>query len=105
MKKKKFYEMSLDERRAWISDLCGLNEEDILAINGTAGLTPEDADYMIENVIGTYALPLGIAQNFRCFNVAFGVVVVVAGCRVNTAHSANHFRGKQHIFHRDDCVQ
>ena len=56
--------MSLDERRAWISDLSGLNEEDILAINDKAGLTPEDADHMIENVIGTYALPLGIAQNF-----------------------------------------
>jgi len=28
------------------------------------GLTPIQADLMIENVVGTYTLPLGIAVNF-----------------------------------------
>ena len=28
------------------------------------GLTLEQADKMVENVVGTYALPLGIATNF-----------------------------------------
>src|SRR5262249_40233233 len=30
----------------------------------TGGLSPEAADHMIENVIGLYSLPLGIALNF-----------------------------------------
>jgi hydroxymethylglutaryl-CoA reductase len=33
-------------------------------LSGQAGLTPAQADHMIENVVGTYALPLGIAQHF-----------------------------------------
>ncbi len=40
----------------------GLSATDIAALR--AGLTFEQADHMIENVIGTYALPLGVAQNF-----------------------------------------
>ena len=43
----------------------GLSAEDALAaLSGAAGLTPEQADHMIENVVGTFALPLGIAQHF-----------------------------------------
>ena len=41
-----------------------LSAEDIAALSGQAGLTAEQADPMIENVVGIYALPLGIALNF-----------------------------------------
>jgi hydroxymethylglutaryl-CoA reductase len=40
----------------------GLSESDVAALR--AGLTLDQADHMIENVIGTYALPVGVAQNF-----------------------------------------
>ncbi len=44
----------------------GLVEEDLKALHGGHGvLSVERADKMIENVIGTYNLPLGIATNFR----------------------------------------
>jgi hypothetical protein len=49
-------------------------------------------------------LPLGIAQ-CRRFDVALGVVVVVAGFRVDAAHRADHFAGKQHVVHRDHTGQ
>lgn len=43
----------------------GLNEEELLTLQGGNGSLPlERADKMIENVVGTFNLPLGIATNF-----------------------------------------
>jgi hydroxymethylglutaryl-CoA reductase len=41
-----------------------LTADQLDALSGEGGLSPEQADHMIENVIGTHALPLGIALNF-----------------------------------------
>lgn len=60
----KFYNLSLEERSRWLAEQTGLSAQDIAALNGENGLTPQQADHMIENVIGLHALPLGIAQNF-----------------------------------------
>lgn len=60
----KFYNLSLEERSRWLIERAGLSQEDIAALDGTNGLTSEQADHMIENVIGVHGLPLGIAQNF-----------------------------------------
>ena len=46
-----------------------------------------------------------IAENFARLDVALGVVVVVAGLRVDAAHRANHFGSKQNILHRDHGVE
>lgn len=43
----------------------GLTEEEVAALQGEAGLSAGQADRMIENVVGRYALPLGIALNFQ----------------------------------------
>ena len=61
----KFYNLSLEERRKWIAEQAGISLEDVDALSGVSGLTSEHADHMIENVIGVFGLPLGIAQNFR----------------------------------------
>ncbi len=62
---KKFYKLSIDERLAWIKGAYDLSDEDIANISGEKGLSPGDADHMIENVIGVFGLPEGIAQHFR----------------------------------------
>ena len=59
-----FYNLSLDERRVKIVGSSSLTPEDLLPFTN-GGLTPEAADHMIENVIGTYSLPLGIGLNFQ----------------------------------------
>ena len=41
-----------------------LSSEDIAALSGQAGLSSQQADHMIENVVGNYALPLGVALDF-----------------------------------------
>jgi hydroxymethylglutaryl-CoA reductase len=59
-----FYNMTLEERRARLGDGTDLSPESLLPFT-TGGLTPDAADHMIENVIGLYSLPLGIAINFQ----------------------------------------
>ncbi|MBI3763072.1 MAG: hydroxymethylglutaryl-CoA reductase, degradative [Chloroflexi bacterium] len=59
-----FYDKSLRERAATIAEWAGLAAEQIAALDGTGGLSPDQADHMIENVVGTHALPLGVATNF-----------------------------------------
>jgi hydroxymethylglutaryl-CoA reductase len=59
-----FYDMPLHERGATVADWAELSPEQLVALDGAAGLSPEQADHMIENVVGTHALPLGIAVNF-----------------------------------------
>ena len=60
----KFYNLSLDERLKRLQEETGLPYEALKALSGEAGLNPEQADHMIENVIGLHSLPLGVAQNF-----------------------------------------
>jgi hydroxymethylglutaryl-CoA reductase len=60
----RFYNLSLAERLEQIGRQAGLTSEDLAALSGVAGLSAEQADHMIENVVGLHALPLGIAQNF-----------------------------------------
>jgi hydroxymethylglutaryl-CoA reductase len=57
-----FYQKSVDERSALVAQWVALtdNEQSLLR----DALTVAQADSMVENVIGRFALPLGIATNF-----------------------------------------
>ncbi len=59
-----FYTKSLKERGQMVADQAGLTGAQLAALDGSAGLTVEQADHMIENVIGLHQLPLGVAVNF-----------------------------------------
>jgi hydroxymethylglutaryl-CoA reductase len=58
-----FYDLGIQERAQRVADLVGLEAEELAILTGS-GLDPERADQMIENVVGTHGLPLGIAANF-----------------------------------------
>jgi hydroxymethylglutaryl-CoA reductase len=58
-----FYNLTLEERRAKLAEAANQTSEDLLPFT-TGGLSAESADHMIENVIGMYALPVGIGLNF-----------------------------------------
>ena len=58
-----FYKLPPAERVAAVGDWAELDESERAVLAGQ-GLSPTQADLMIENVVGTYALPLGIAVNF-----------------------------------------
>jgi hydroxymethylglutaryl-CoA reductase len=59
-----FYNLSLAERRAELARLAGLSADACAALWGEPGLSVDEADHMVENVVGVYALPVGIALNF-----------------------------------------
>jgi hydroxymethylglutaryl-CoA reductase len=59
-----FYNRTLEQRRAELLERGLLSSEELASLSSGEGLSAEQADHMIENVIGTYALPLGIALNF-----------------------------------------
>ncbi len=59
-----FYNLSLSQRLAELAQRGRLNDDDIAALSGQLGLNSEQADHMIENVVGLHALPLGITLNF-----------------------------------------
>lgn len=60
----RFYEMTLDERGKILMEKAGLTDAELAALTGAAGLTATQADHMVENAIGVFGLPVGIAQNF-----------------------------------------
>jgi len=62
--KPKFYEIGIAERLKRLAAAAHLNEDDLKALSGEEGLSLSQADHMIENAVGTFALPLGIAQHF-----------------------------------------
>ncbi|MFH0901549.1 MAG: hydroxymethylglutaryl-CoA reductase, degradative [Pseudomonadota bacterium] len=59
-----YYRLTVAERRSLLCDRASLASEE-LALLDNGGLTVDHADGMIENVVGTLALPCGIALNFK----------------------------------------
>lgn len=60
-----FYQLPIGERRNAVGQIAELAQEDIQALGQFGSLSPEMTDVFIENAIGTMALPLGLATNFR----------------------------------------
>lgn len=58
-----FRNLSPFERVAKLGEVCGLNREQQRLLQGNA-LAVDLANGMIENVVGTFELPLGVATNF-----------------------------------------
>ncbi len=61
----RLYQHSLEERAQIIAQAGEVPPETLRPWQQNGGLTAEQADHMIENVLGTHALPLGIALNFQ----------------------------------------
>ena len=59
-----FFRHSVSERRNLVQKLAGLTDEQVSALAANGELEDDAADRMIENVIGTMSLPVGIATNF-----------------------------------------
>lgn len=72
-----FYKKSLAERAAIVGEWAGLSHEERAVFFGLTGLSPTHADNMIENAIGIYALPLGVAVNFRVNDRDYLIPMVV----------------------------
>jgi hydroxymethylglutaryl-CoA reductase len=58
-----FYKLTLDQRQTELLGQAGLSAEELRLLNG-GGIAPSDANKIVENVVGVYALPLGLGLNF-----------------------------------------
>ena len=63
-----FYQLSAAQRQIVVAEWAALSDDQVAAVEellrNLGGLTLDQADKMVENVVSTYALPLGIATNF-----------------------------------------
>ncbi|MBI2892552.1 MAG: hydroxymethylglutaryl-CoA reductase, degradative [Deltaproteobacteria bacterium] len=59
-----FFRLGIDERRRIVAELGGVDGATLAAVLDRGGIDIATADRMIENVIGTHGLPLGVATNF-----------------------------------------
>lgn len=59
-----FYKLTVEERRQKVAQLANLSADEVAALANHGELGEDAADRMIENVIGTMSLPVGIATNF-----------------------------------------
>ncbi|MBN2599039.1 MAG: hydroxymethylglutaryl-CoA reductase, degradative [Candidatus Thermoplasmatota archaeon] len=57
-----FYKLPIEKRREFVKDFADLLADDIKIFSSSLDLAT--ADRMVENVLGTFELPLGIAVNF-----------------------------------------
>jgi len=62
----KFFEKTRKERLNIVGNFAGLTAEELEILqNNDGGISFEKADKMIENAIGTFSLPLGVATSFK----------------------------------------
>jgi hydroxymethylglutaryl-CoA reductase len=59
-----FYKLSVKERAERVKEFAGLTDEEVALLQSTGSLKLDLADRMIENVVGAFPVPLGIAVNF-----------------------------------------
>jgi len=84
----KFFEKTLKERLGLIADFSGLSKDELKIIeDATGGISFDKADGMIENAVGTFSLPLGIATNFQINDKDYLIPMVIEEPSVIAASS------------------
>jgi hydroxymethylglutaryl-CoA reductase len=74
----KFFEKTRGERLDIVADFANLSAEDLKILQSNdGGISFEKADKMIENAIGVFSLPLGVATNFKINGKDYLVPMVI----------------------------
>lgn len=89
-----FYKLAMPARRQLLRERFAFTDDDLFALEAAGGLAPAGADRMVENVVGVFGLPLGLALNFVINDVAVIVPMaveepsVVAACSLTAKLAA-----------------
>lgn len=73
----RFFEKNRKERIDIVAKFADLTEQEIQTLEGSGGISFEQADKMVENAIGTFSFPLGIATNFTINKKEYLVPMVI----------------------------
>ncbi|NDG85940.1 MAG: hydroxymethylglutaryl-CoA reductase, degradative, partial [Proteobacteria bacterium] len=60
-----FHRIPFEERQARLANWCDLDPQELQILKGVNALPVETAEHFIENVIGVFPLPLGVATYFK----------------------------------------
>ncbi len=72
-----FYQLTVDERRQKLAEALGLTAEEVATLTAADALPLEIADIMVENAVGTFALPFGVGLNFQVNGRDYVIPMVV----------------------------
>jgi hydroxymethylglutaryl-CoA reductase len=72
-----FYKLSPKERLSLVKEFAGLSDEECSLLENTGSLPLDMADRMIENVVGAFPLPLGIAVNFLINSIDYLIPMAI----------------------------
>jgi hydroxymethylglutaryl-CoA reductase len=72
-----FYRMTIEERREKLAEALGLSSDDRAVLAAADALPLDVADIMVENAVGTFALPFGVGLNFLINNREIVIPMVV----------------------------
>lgn len=84
-----FYKLSLAERLERVARFSELSKEEVDIISGKSSLKKEQADHLIENTIGIFPMPLGVANYFNIDGVDRFIPMCVEETSIIAAASAN----------------
>ncbi|HEY8110397.1 MAG TPA: hydroxymethylglutaryl-CoA reductase, degradative, partial [Candidatus Nitrosotenuis sp.] len=73
----RFFEKDRKERIDIVAKFANLTEQEIQTLEGSGGISFEQADKMVENAIGTFSFPLGIATNFTINKKEYLIPMVI----------------------------
>ena len=74
----KFFEKSRKERLDIVAVFSNLSKDDLDTLeNNNGGISFDNADKMVENAIGTFSLPLGVATNFKINDKDYVIPMVI----------------------------
>ena len=100
-----FYKLSIEERQKILSRLVNLNQDEIEILNNFGYFTPTQIDTLIENVVGSYQLPFGLAFNFKINNRDFIIPMVIEEPSVVAAASNAAKMARKHGGFHSENVQ
>lgn len=94
-----FFKLTTDERMKEVAEFTGITEEEQKILQDPGSLDMEKADNMVENVIGRFSLPMGVAVNFIINNREYVIpmvteepsVIAAASNAAKTARSSGGF--------------
>ena len=72
-----FYKLSLEERQHQLVKLLNLNQEEFELLRTLGYFSSSQIDRLIENVVGSYQLPVGLAFNFKINSKDYIIPMVI----------------------------
>ena len=81
-----FYKLPLKERLSIVKDFAGLTDDEVALLENTGAVAFDTVNHMVENVIGVFPEPLGLAVNFQINGKDYLIPMateepsVIAGC-------------------------